>query len=221
VNAPGSLVRIVDDDASFLTAAARMLRASGFAVKTFASAAEFLAQPDLDVPGCVLVDLQMPGLSGLDLQEELAKKGHTLPVIFLTGHGDIPSTVQAMRRGAEDFLTKRAPKEDLLDAVKRALERDARERAERTGLEALRARFTVLSPREREVLGHVVQGKLNKQIAYDLGIHERTVKLHRTSITTKLGVYSTAELTTLWMEVGGLEGQQRLSLRISKVSDLP
>jgi FixJ family two-component response regulator len=126
----------------------------------------------------------MPGLSGLDLQEALAKEGHRLPVIFLTGHGDIPTTVQAMRRGAEDFLTKRAPKEDLLDAVKRAIDRDVRERAKRARLEALRKRFITLTPREHEVLQHVVQGKLNKQIAYDLGIHERTVKLHRTAIKT-------------------------------------
>jgi FixJ family two-component response regulator len=195
-------VFIVDDDASFLTAVARMLRASGFVVKTFASAAEFLAQPELEVPGCVLADLQMPGLSGLDLQKALAKAGHLLPVIFLSGHGDIPTTVQAMRRGAEDFLTKRAPKEALLDAVNRALARDARERAERARLEALRARFAALTPREREVLKHVVQGKLNKQIAGDLGIHERTVKLHRTAITTKLGVHSAAELTKLWLEAG-------------------
>lgn len=205
MSAPLPIVRIVDDDASFLTAVARMLRASGFAVKTFASAEEFLSQPELDVPGCVLVDLQMPGMSGLDLQETLSKAGHTLPVIFLTGHGDIPTTVQAIQRGAEDFLTKRAPKENLLNAVKRALARDARERDGRARLEALRARFAALTPREREVLKHVVQGKLNKQIAYDLGIHERTVKLHRTSITTKLGVYSVAELTMLWMEVGHLE----------------
>lgn len=206
MNAPVPIVRIVDDDASFLTAVARMLRASGFAVKTFDSAAEFLIRPELDVPGCVLVDLQMPGLSGLDLQEALAKEGHRLPVIFLTGHGDIPTTVQAMRRGAEDFLTKRAPKEDLLDAVKRAIDRDVRERAKRARLEALRKRFTTLTPREHEVLQHVVQGKLNKQIAYDLGIHERTVKLHRTAIKTKLNVDSTAVLTKLWLEFGGLEG---------------
>jgi FixJ family two-component response regulator len=198
----------VDDDASFLTAVARMLRASGFTVKTFGSAAEFLVRPELDVPGCVLVDLQMPGLSGLDFQEALAKEGHGLPVIFLSGHGDIPTTVQAMRRGAEDFLTKRAPKEDLLDAVKRAIDRDARERVGRSRREALRTRFTTLTPREREVLQHVVQGKLNKQIAFDLGIHERTVKLHRTALTTKLGVSSVAELTKLWMEVseGGGKG---------------
>jgi FixJ family two-component response regulator len=180
-----------------------MLRASGFVVKTFASAAEFLTRPELNVPGCVLVDLQMPGLSGLDLQEALAKAGHRMPVIFLSGHGDIPITVQAMRRGAEDFLTKRAPKKELLDAVKRALARDARERAEGARLEALRARFAALTPRELdEVLKHVVQGKLNKQIADDLGIHERTVKLHRTAITTKFGVHSVAELTKLWMEAG-------------------
>ena len=202
---PVSIVRIVDDDVSFLRAVARMLRASGFVVKTFASASEFLARPELDVPGCVLVDLQMPGLSGLDLQEALAKAGHMLPVIFLRGHGDIPTTVQVMRGGAEDFLTKLAPKEELIDAVKRALTRDASERAERARLESLRAPFAALTPRELEVLKHVVRGRLNKQIAYDLGIHERTVKLHRTAITTKLGVHSTAELTKLWMEVGRME----------------
>ena len=206
MNAPAPLVRVVDDDASFLRAVARMLRASGFAVKTFTSSAEFLARPEREVPGCVLVDLQMPGLSGLDVQEALAREGCALPVVFLSGHGDIPTSVQAMRRGAEDFLTKRAPKEEVLDAVRRALDRDARERAERTRLEALRARFTALTPREREVLRHVVQGRPNKQIACDLGIHERTVKLHRTAITTKLDVHSAAELTRLWLEVGGLEG---------------
>ena len=200
MNATIPIIRIVDDDASFLAAVARMLRASGFAVKTFASAVEFLGRPELDVPGCVLVDLQMPDLNGLDLQEALAKEGHRLPVIFLTGHGDIPTTVLAMRRGAEDFLTKRAPKADLLDAVKRALDRDSLERAGRARLEALRARFAALTEREREVLQHVVRGRLNKQIAFDLGIHERTVKLHRTALTTKLGVSSVAELTKLWME---------------------
>jgi FixJ family two-component response regulator len=138
------------------------------------------------------------------VQDALAKEGHALPVIFLTGHGDIPTTVQAMRHGAEDFLTKRAPKEDLIDAVTRAINRDARERAGRLRVEALRARISVLTPREREVLQHVVQGKPNKIIACDLGIHERTVKLHRTAITTKLGVSSVAELTKLWMEASDL-----------------
>jgi FixJ family two-component response regulator len=202
---PTPIVRIVDDDVSFLRAITRMLRASGFVVKPFATAEEFLARPEFDRPGCVLVDLQMPGLSGLDLQAALAKSGHLLPVIFLSGHGDIPTTVRVMREGAEDFLTKRAPKEELVEAVKRALARDARERTERARLAELRSTFATLTGRELEVLKHVVQGRLNKQIAYDLGIHERTVKLHRTAITTKLGVHSTAELTKLWMEVGGPE----------------
>ena len=205
MNLPVPIVRIVDDDASFLTALARMLRASGFAVQTFASAEEFLSRPELDVPGCVLVDLQMPGLNGLDLQQALAQQGHKLPVIFLSGNGDIPSTVQAMRRGAEDFLTKLAPKEELLDAVKRAIARDGLERAKRAGQETVRALFARLTQREREILQHVIQGKLNKQIAYDLNINERTVKLHRTAIKTKLSVHTTADLTKLWMEFGGYE----------------
>lgn len=205
MNRPVPIVRIVDDDTSFLAAVARMLRASGFAVKTFASAADFLIQAEPDVPGCVLVDLQMPGMSGLELQEVLAQERHTLPVIFLTGQGDIPTTVQAMRRGAEDFLTKRAPKEELLEAVNRAIHRNARERKVRARQDALRACFTTLTPREYEVLQHVMLGKMNKQIAYDLGIHERTVKLHRSSITTKLNVHSTAELTKLWLEFDSLE----------------
>lgn len=196
------IVRLVDDDASFLKAMARLLRASGFEVNTFSSAAEFLAHPDTDVPGCVLADLQMPGLSGLDLQEALAKFGHPLPVVFLSGHGDIPTTVQAMRSGAEDFLTKNAPKEKLLDAVKRALARDASERAERARVAALRARFTALTPREREVLAHVLAGQLNKQIADDLRIDERSVKRHRKSIMEKLQVQSVAELVHLVQEAG-------------------
>jgi len=144
----------------------------------------------------------MPEMNGLDLQAALARTRNPLPVLFLTGHADIPSSVHAMRGGAEDFLEKRAPKENLLDAVRRALARDAREREEQARRCCLHARFDALSTREREVLGHVVQGRLNKQIAGDLGIHERTVKLHRTAITTKLGVPSVAELTRLTQEAG-------------------
>jgi FixJ family two-component response regulator len=195
-------VHIVDDDASFLAAASRLLRASGFAVKTFSSASDFLAQRDTDAPGCVVADLQMPGMNGLDLQSALARTRNPLPTLFLTGQGDIPSSVRAMRGGAEDFLEKSAPKEKLLDAVKRALARDEREREERARQRELRARFDALSERELEVLGHVVQGRLNKQIADDLGIHERTVKRHRTAITTKLGVRSVAELTRLTLDAG-------------------
>ena len=136
-----------------------MLRAAGLKVETFASAAGFLARPERDVPGCVLLDLQMPGLSGLDVQEALAQAGQTLPVVFLTGHGDIPTTVQAMRRGAEDFLTKLAPRAQLLHAVRRALARDASVRAERDRLAALRVRFAALTPRELEVLLTRLAGK--------------------------------------------------------------
>ena len=201
-------VHIVDDDASFLTATARLLRASGFAVKTFSSASDFLAQRDTDAPGCVVADLQMPGLNGLDLQSALALTRNPLPLLFLTGHGDIPSTVRAMRGGAEDFLTKRAPKEQLLDAVKRALARDAQAREQRARLRGLRARFDAVTPREREVLAHLLQGKLNKQIAYDLAINERTVKLHRTSFMRKLRVQSVAELTRLVQDAGLLQNGQ-------------
>ena len=191
------IVHIVDDDASFLAAASRLLRASGFAVKTFSSASEFFAQRDTDAPGCVVADLQMPEMNGLDLQSALARTRNPLPTLFLTGQGDIPSSVRAMRGGAEDFLEKSAPKEKLVDAVKRALAREERARQRE-----LRARFDALSERELEVLGHVVQGRLNKQIADDLGIHERTVKLHRTAITMKLGVPSVAELTRLTLDAG-------------------
>ncbi len=199
---PAATVHIVDDDASFLTAISRLLRASGFAVKTFPSASDFLAQRDADAAGCVVADLQMPVMDGLDLQTALARTHNPLPILFLTGQGDIPSSVQAMRGGAEDFLEKTAPKVKLLAAVQRALERDARERETRVRRREMAARFDTLSEREREVLGHVVQGKLNKQIAGDLGIHERTVKLHRTAITTKMRVHSVAELSRLTYEAG-------------------
>ena len=195
-------VHVVDDDASFLSAISRLLRANGFAVKTYSSAREFLERRDADAPGCVLADLQMPGMNGLELQSALEQSGNPLPILFLTGHGDIPSSVRAMRGGAEDFLEKLAPKKALLDAVNRALARDARERNTRARQLELRARFDTLSERELEVLSHVVRGRLNKQIAYDLGIHERTVKLHRTAITTKLNVQSVAELTRLTQEAG-------------------
>jgi len=202
MSATEPIVHLVDDDASFLAAISRLLRASGFAVKAFSSASEFLEHRDANAPGCVLADLEMPGMSGLELQSALARTRNPLPILFLTGHGDIPSTVHAMRGGAEDFLEKRASKEKLLNAVKRALARDARERVKRARQGELRARFATLTNRELEVLGHVVLGKLNKQIAADLCIHERTVKLHRTAITTKLRVQSVAELTRLTDEAG-------------------
>jgi two-component system, LuxR family, response regulator FixJ len=192
----------VDDDASFLRSLSRLLTASGFHVVIHNSAVKFLAELKPGVSGCVITDLRMPGMDGTELQEALLKAGSPLPVIFLSGHGDIPVTVQAMRRGAEDFLTKHAPKEELLGAVNRALARNEENRAKRERLEALRQPFERLTDRECEVLRHVLQGKLNKQIASDLGIHERTVKLHRTSVTSKLAVHSVAELTRLAQEAG-------------------
>jgi two-component system response regulator FixJ len=194
-------VHVVDDDRPFLVAMSRLLRASGFAVKTYESAREFLDHRDTDEPGCVVADLRMPELGGLDLQSALSRARHPLPLLFLTGHADTVSTVRAIRGGAEDFLEKCAPKERLLDAVQRALARDAREREARARQQAVRARFETMTAREREVLGHVLQGKLNKQIAGDLGIHERTVKVHRKSIMTKLEVRSVAALVRLTQEM--------------------
>ena len=203
MSATAPIIHIVDDDASVRAAISRLLQSRGFVVRTFESAAEFLATRDNDdTPGCVLADVQMPGINGLELQSALARLRHPMPILFLTGHGDIPSSVRAMRDGAEDFLEKRAPKEQLLSAVERALARDAQERQSRARQREACERFSTLTAREIEVLGHVVRGKLNKQIAGDLGIHERTVKLHRTAITTKLHVQSVAELTRLTDQAG-------------------
>jgi two-component system response regulator FixJ len=198
-------VFIVDDDASFLRSVSRFFRAAGYSVQAFESAKKFLEQLTPAMSGCVLADLQMPGLNGLELQEALMKSANPLPVVFLSAQGDIPATVQAMRRGAEDFLTKLSPKEKLLDAVVRALARGGQERKKRERLRELRGRFAALTPRELEVLEHVVSGKMNKQIAAALGINERTVKLHRTNLTRTLQVQSVAELTRL-VEGAGLFG---------------
>jgi two-component system response regulator FixJ len=161
----------------------------------------------------VVTDLQMPGVNGLQLQEALRRSANPLPMVFLTWQGDIPTSVSAMRSGAEDFLTKRAPKEEVLAAVERALERDARERHQRQRQRELGGRLSELSLREKEVLSHVVRGKMNKEIAADLNINLRTVKLHRTNITRKLNVQSVAELTRLVDETGFFKtpGENRLA----------
>jgi FixJ family two-component response regulator len=198
---PGTIF-IIDDDASFLKSMSRLLNAVGYTVRPFESAQEFLGQLGPETSGCVITDLQMPGMDGLKLQDAMKKTSNPLPVIFLTGQGDIPASVSAMRGGAEDFLTKRAPKEELLAAVERAFEREARERRQRAHMQDLRERFRDLSERELEVLSHVVQGKMNKEIAADLNINERTVKLHRTSITRKLKVQSAIELSRLADKAG-------------------
>ena len=195
------VVHVVDDDRSFLLAVSRLLKAAGYAVKTFASATAFLDEPG-DIPGCIVADLRMPGMTGLELQQALVSRANVLPVVFLTGEGDIPTTVMAMRQGAEDFLTKTAPKEELFAAIDRAIARNARQRDDSARRRALQDRVSILTPREFGVLRQVVEGRLNKQIAADLGITERTVKLHRTALTNKLQVRSVAELTRLVQAAG-------------------
>jgi FixJ family two-component response regulator len=204
---PGPTIFLVDDDASFRNAISRLLRAGGYAVQTFASATEFLQSRRTDAPGCVLLDLEMPGPSGLDLQSALRRSENPLPIVFLTGKGDIPASVHAMRAGADDFLTKPVKKEVLFPALERALARDAEERAQRARRRQLRGRFDALTPREREVLVHVLSGQLNKQIAVDLDASERTIKAHRANLMAKLQVQSVAELAQLAHEAGFLKNQ--------------
>lgn len=187
-------IHIVDDDDSLRQALQRLLQAAGHQVRTYASAGEFLLQPPADQPGCVLLDLRMPGPSGLDLQDALARHGVLLPVVFLTGHGDLASGVRAMKAGAVDFLTKPVERDALLDAIGRALAADAARRTARGADEALRARFAELSPRELEVFEGVAAGLLNKQIAARLGVGERTVKAQRAQVMAKLGAGNAAEL---------------------------
>ena len=189
------VVHVVDDDDSVRTAVVRLLQAAGHEARGYASAGEFLlGRSDRDAPGCVVLDVRMPGPSGLDLQEALARLEVPLPIVFLTGHGDIPMSVRAMKAGAVDFLTKPVSRDALLAAVRTALARDAETRSARARLHAFRARYETLTPREREVFAGVVAGKLNKQIAGELGTAERTVKAHRAQVMDKMQVASVAEL---------------------------
>jgi len=190
-------VFIVDDDPAVLKSLSRLLRATRFTVVTFGSPQEFLEQHNPHIPGCLVLDVAMPGLNGLELQEALRVKGSAIPIIFLTGHGDIPMSVQAMKGGALDFLTKPVRDEDLLKAVEAALEKDRIERQSRAELDDIQKRLATLTPREREVLSHVVSGQLNKQIANDLGTVEQTVKVHRARVMEKMKVNSVAELVRL------------------------
>jgi FixJ family two-component response regulator len=198
----GARVHLVDDDESYLRATGRMLAAEGFPVGAYASGARLLAAVTPETRGCIVADLSMPEIDGLELQAALARAGIAMPVLFLSGRGDIPSTVRAMQGGAVDFLEKHAPRERLLAAIRRALERDATESESRAAQVELRQRFEALTKREIEVLHEVVRGRMNKQIAADLGISERTVKLHRTAIKTKIGVQSSARLATLARDAG-------------------
>ena len=190
-------VFIVDDDEAVRKAVSRLLRSAGIAVAIFASPREFLAQYDPATPGCLVLDIAMPDFNGLQLQTTLGEKGSILPIIFLTGQGDVSKSVQAMKRGAFDFLSKPVKDKDLLTAVRAAIERDAVARLEQAKLSEIRTRLDTLTPREAEVLEHVVSGKLNKQIAGDLGITEATVKMHRARVMAKMKVQSVAELARL------------------------
>jgi FixJ family two-component response regulator len=187
-------VFVVDDQTQVRSGLERLLRASGLQVALFASAQDFLVAAGEEMAGCVILDYQMPGLNGLELQEVLAARGMHWQIVFLTGHGDIPKTVQAMKGGAVDFLVKPAGQEQILGAVQRALARDAQQREQRAEAEELRARVALLSPRERQVMGHVIAGRLNKQIADVLGTAEKTVKIQRAAVMQKMGVRSVAEL---------------------------
>lgn len=191
------VIHVVDDDPSFRTAIDRLLQASGYQVVLYDSATKFLERPPTAARGCILLDVQMPGLSGLELQDRLAERGSVLPVVFLTGHGDIPMSVRATKAGAEDFLSKPVSKATLLDAVHRALMRSEAEGERNDRLGALRALVITLTPRENEVFALVIRGKLNKQIAFELHASERTIKAHRHNVMQKLQVRSVAELVSL------------------------
>jgi FixJ family two-component response regulator len=192
-----AVIHVVDDDESLRTALQRLLTAAGYRVRTYASAGDFLLEPPVDAPGCLLLDLNMPGPSGLDLQESLKRHGVRLPVIFLTGHGDLRTGVRAMKAGAVDFLTKPVERETLLAAVTQAIAVDAAQRTTRSNHSDLQGRYAQLTAREREVLDLIVAGKLNKQIAGDLGIAERTVKAQRAQVMAKLGATNAAELGSI------------------------
>ncbi len=198
------LVIVVDDDDSFRVAVGRMLRACKFEVALYASADQLLEKPLRADRGCILLDFQMAGLNGLELQDRLTQLGNVLPIIFLTGHGDIPTSVRAIKAGAEDFLSKPVSTAALREAIDRALERYDATREQHQQLDALRALVATLTPREREVFDQVVRGKLNKQIAFSLGTSERTIKAHRHSVMEKLHVRSVAEAASIAERLGML-----------------
>lgn len=199
------LVHVVDDDASFRTAIERRLTLAGYRVATYPSAQQLLdSLPDEGEPGCILLDVQMPGLGGLEFQGLLNALGSTLPIVFLTGFADTPTTVRAIKAGAEDFLTKPVDSEQLLGAVERAIARHAVTRGEQHQLQAVKALASGLTARERQVFALVVRGKLNKQIAFELGTTERTIKAHRHQVMEKMKTHSLAELVRMAERLGVL-----------------
>jgi FixJ family two-component response regulator len=197
-----SMVFVVDDDAPIRESLKNLIRSVGLRVELFASAQEFLRSKRPDVPSCLVLDVRLPGLSGLDLQRRTTEAGMGIPIIFITGHGDIPMSVRAMKAGAVEFLTKPFRDQDLLDAIQQALERDRQARDQRAALEELRRRFASLTPREQDVMMHVVAGLLNKQIGAELGTSETTIKIHRHQVMEKMGAGSLPELVRMADRLG-------------------
>jgi len=200
-------VHVVDDDESFRTAIERRLKKAGYAVTTYPSAQQLLDRlPDEREPGCILLDVRIPGLSGPDLQDRLYKLGSSLPIVFLSGYADVATTVRTIKAGAEDFLTKPVSSEDLLRVIEKALAHHVSSRGQKQKLDALRALLDTLTPRERQVFERVVQGKINKQIAAQLGATERTIKAHRHRVMEKMKVQTLAELVSIAERLGILTG---------------
>jgi FixJ family two-component response regulator len=202
VSAPRETVFVVDDDASVRESLSSLIRSVGLRVEMFASAQEFLAGSRPDVPSCLVLDVRLPGLSGLDLQRQLSESGTQIPIIFITGHGDIPMSVRAIKAGATEFLAKPFREQDLLDAIQLAIARDRAERAEAQAVAALRTRFGSLTSREQEVMSWVISGRLNKQIAAELGTSEITVKVHRGHVMKKMNASSVADLVRMAGRIG-------------------
>ena len=199
-----AMVFVVDDDAPMRESLKNLIRSVGLRVELFASAQEFLRSNRPDLPSCLVLDVRLPGLSGLDLQRRTGDAGIEIPIVFITGHGDIPMSVRAMKAGAVEFLTKPFRDQDLLDAIQQALERDGKARDQRAALEKVRSRFASLTSREREVMKRVVAGLLNKQIGAELGTSETTVKVHRHQVMEKMGAGSVPELVRMADRLGVL-----------------
>lgn len=202
VNSGVPTIFVVDDDPAVLKSLGRLLRSAGLRVETCNSPQDFLARHNPALPGCLVLDVAMPGLNGLKVQQALAAIGDERPIVFLTGHGDIPTSVEAMKRGAVDFLTKPVNAEDLLKAIHSAIVKDSVRRLERDEVEEFKQRLATLTPREREVLPYVISGRLNKQIAGELGTAEKTIKVHRARVMEKMKVQSVAELVRLAERLG-------------------
>ncbi len=197
-----AIIAIVDDDPSVRKGLERLIRSVGWKSETFASAQEFLARPPAEAPSCLVLDLQLPGLSGLDLQKRMAEVGLETPIVFLTGHGNIPASVQAMKAGAIEFLTKPVDEDGLIKAIQEAIERDRRTRQRHADMRDLRARYESLTAREQEIMQQVISGLLNKQIAAGLEITEFTVKFHRGHIMRKMRAESLADLVRMAAHLG-------------------